>query len=66
MGDLAYVSLRVRTWFLTQLWCRMSYGYNTERKKTFLRPDKNSVHLCPPNQKTQLNTYHPRVVIPKF
>ena len=26
------VSLRVRTWFFTQLWCRMSYEYNTEKQ----------------------------------
>ena len=65
MGDLVYVSLRVRTWFFTQLWCRMSYGYNTE-KTTFLRPDKNCVHFRPPNRKTQLNTNHPCVLVPKF
>ena len=28
----------------------LSYGYNTE-KTTFLRRDKNCVHLCSPNRK---------------
>ena len=35
IGDLAYVSLHVRTWFFTQLWCRMSYVYNSEKNNCF-------------------------------
>ena len=40
LGDLAYVSMRVRTWFFTQLWCRMLYGYNTEKTICTLSPTK--------------------------
>ena len=65
MGDLLCVSLRVRTWFCTKLWRHMSYGY-TKGKTTFLRRDNIFGRYQTPKRWTQLNTNHPRVLIPKF
>ena len=61
------MSLLVRTWLFTQLWRRISYGYNNKKNKNkLLRHDKYFVQLCTANRETQLNTNHPRVIIPQF
>ena len=57
MGDLAVVSLRVRTWFFMQLWRCMSYGYNKE-KTSFWRPDTNLYPLVATKMKNTID-YQP-------
>ena len=46
--------------------CEFARAHLVPHSTMVLRPDKNCVHLCSPNRKTQLNTNHPRVLIPKF
>ena len=46
MGDLAYVSLCVPTWFFTQLWHRMSYGYNKEKTNFEPPPPPENSKKC--------------------